>query len=83
MICCLISEWLYTPHNSNNAKLINFTNLNGKLLSNNNLERSDISEVGSSLVFRQVDTGHRGFYTCKASNEAGEDQYTALMTVKR
>lgn len=38
--------------------------------------------MGSSLVFRQVDTGHRGHYTCKASNEAGEDQYTALMTVK-
>ena len=75
-------DWLHTPHNSNTAKLIIFNNVNGKLLSNNNLERSDISEVGSSLVFRQVDTSHRGHYTCKASNEAGEDQYTALMTVK-
>lgn len=58
-------DWLHTPHNSNTAKLILFNNVNGKLLSNNNLERSDISEVGSSLVFRQVDTSHRGHYTCK------------------
>ena len=99
-------DWLHTPHNSNTPKLIVFNSVNGKLLSNNNLERSDINEVGSSLVFRQVDTGHRGHYTCKASNDAGlllhllvysfkflkkylnlifligEDQYTALMTVK-
>ena len=61
-------DWLHTPHNSNDPQLIVFNNINGKLLSNNNLERSDISEVGSSLVFRQVDTTHRGSYTCRVSN---------------
>lgn len=69
-------DWLH------NNRTIRFESINGRFLNNHSLERSDISEVGSSLVFRQVQASHRGLYTCRASNAAGEDQYSAMMTVK-
>ncbi|XP_015784401.1 Down syndrome cell adhesion molecule [Tetranychus urticae] len=54
-------------------------------ISNDNLDDVQITELtdlGSSLVFRDVKQKHAGSYTCLATNQVGQDSYTAQMIVK-
>lgn len=46
------------------------------------VQRNEVPDMGSSLVFRTVGQKHAGNYTCVASNKVGEDKHTAAMVVK-
>lgn len=43
---------------------------------------NDIPDVGSTLVFHNIQQKHAGNYTCIARNRVGQDSFTAPMIVK-
>lgn len=47
-----------------------------------NVQRNEMGDLGSSLVFRSVDRKQAGNYTCLATNNIGEASFTAEMLVK-
>lgn len=46
------------------------------------VEISDLTDLGSSLVFRNIHQKHAGNYTCLARNKVGFDSFTTPMIVK-
>ncbi|RWS03186.1 cell adhesion molecule-like protein, partial [Dinothrombium tinctorium] len=46
------------------------------------VQKTEVTDMGSTLVFRSISKKHAGNYTCVASNKIGEDRLTATMIVK-